>query len=653
MCRCHSIAVNLMIITTGFSNSTIWPMFHYFNNAAQFNEHLFAAYRVVNRKFAEVVGEYVEEGDVVWAHDYQLLLLPRMLREQHDDVSIGFFLHIPFPSYELFRLIPWREELLNGMLGADLIGFHTYDYVRHFQSSVRRLLRLDCNGNQLYVGNRPVQSDVFPMGIDYRRFSTALSQKSIREETSEIFERTKGMQVILSVDRLDYTKGIPGRIKAYAYFLRSNPQYRERVAMILIVAPSRVRVGSYQDLLREIEELTGHTNGEFGTIGWTPVWFFYRSFQFASLTALYGRADVMLVTPLRDGMNLVAKEYIATRSDRQGMLVISETAGAASELSEAILVNATDIPQVAAGLRQALETPKVEQIERNTVLHERLERYNIEFWAQDYMQKLAAVVKNQQSYKAQTLSEDMKRQMATAYRNAAQRLLFLDYDGTLVQFYERLEDAMPDQSLLDILMRLRNEGTEVVIISGRDKDTLEKWLGDKPIGLIAAHGLWYKPLDGAWTLSHRLNDDWKRDILPVLRLHSDRTPGAFVEDKSYSLAWHYRRCDPDLAQVRLGELRETLRDMTQDIGVSILEGNKVLELKDSTVNKGVGVLNWLNERTPDFLLCAGDDWTDEDMFQVLSAEAVTIKVGLGVSKARYRLQSPDKMRALLQTFTIA
>ena len=631
----------------GFSNGAIWPLFHYVHTIALFDNRLFEAYREVNRKFMEAIASHIKPGDTLWLHDYQLLLLPNMLRERFPDIAIGFFLHIPFPSYELFRLLPWREEILEGILGADLIGFHTYDYVRHFLSSIRRLLRLDSDGNRFYVGDRTVQADVFPMGIDYERYATALSRQEIRRETTEIFERTKGMQVILSVDRLDYTKGIPQRIRAYALFLRDNPQYRERVAMILIVAPSRVHVGPYQELLKEIEELVSHTNGEFGAMGWSPIWFFYRSFQFESLTALYGRADVMLVTPLRDGMNLVAKEYIAASSDRQGVLVISEGAGAASELGEALLVNPTNIEQVATSLKQALEMPRVEQISRNSIMHERLQRYTVDVWARDFMDKLDAIHREQRGGAPAIISAETRSRIITEYTRAARRILFLDYDGTLTSFREHPADAVPDEALLELLHSLTEQGVEVVIISGRDRDNLQEWFGHSDLGLIALHGMWTKRPRGKWNAAPHLNDKWKEEMLPVLRLHTDRTPGSIIEEKSAALAWHYRRCDPDLAQLRLGELREVLRDMTQNKNVGLLEGNKVLELRDNAINKGVAAISYIHDQAPDFILSAGDDWTDEEMFTALPQSTCTIKVGIGVSAAAHRLASHREMRTFI------
>jgi trehalose 6-phosphate synthase/phosphatase len=457
--------------------------------------------------------------------------------------------------------------------------------------------------------------------------------------------------MVLSVDRLDYTKGIPGRIKAFAHFLRANQEYQGKVTMIMIVAPSRTQVDMYADLLSEIEELVSHTNGELGELGWMPVWFFYRSFNFDSLTALYGLADVMFVTPLRDGMNLIAKEYIATRKDKLGMLVISETAGAASELGEAIIVNPNNTVEISNGLKQALEMPKVEQISKNEIMHKRLQRYNIEFWAKDFIEKIDSLHEEQKKGKSHKLTPKKKSAVIEEYSSSKKRLLFLDYDGTLMPFFEKHDMAIPDEEIYSILNSLSaNRKNSVVLISGRDKDNLNEWFSHLNINLVASHGLWHRPVGKEWSMSETPNVDWKEIIRPVLEIHTDRTPGSLIEEKGFSIAWHYRRCDVDLAQVRLSELREVLLDLTNTLNVGLLEGNKVLEVKDKAINKGRAALSIVHESDADFIFCAGDDWTDEDMFTALPEEAVTIKVGSGNTKARYHIESVAKMREFLKQF---
>ncbi|MDT8390488.1 MAG: bifunctional alpha,alpha-trehalose-phosphate synthase (UDP-forming)/trehalose-phosphatase [Lentisphaeria bacterium] len=633
----------------GFSNRTIWPLFHYFTNYAEYDHDQWATYQAVNRKFFDQLTPILDSGDTIWVHDYQLLLLPAMIREKHPDASIGFFLHIPFPSYEIFRLLPWRKELLEGVLGADLIGFHTYDYVRHFLSSARRLCGYEHNLGYLNVGNRLAKADVFPMGINYQRYHHAYDRLATQEEAADIVKKVHGTQVVLSVDRLDYTKGIPERVKSFSQFLRDHPEYREKVTMILIVAPSRTKVDTYTDLLKEVQEQISDTNGEHGTMGWMPVWFFYRSFGFDSLTALYAISDVLLCTPLRDGMNLVAKEYIAARADKKGMLVLSETAGAASELGEAVIVNPNNIQEVADGIQKALEMTVVSKIEKNTVMHKRLENYDVTYWARDFLNKLNDVAAKQHSGGSIRLTEKRQAEMATAYKRSEKRLMMLDYDGTLREFVDKPEDAKPTAAIYTILEELAaDKRNEVLLISGRDRYCLEDWFGKLDVNLVAAHGMWIRPVGEDWSVTETLTSAWKETIRPVLEVHTARTPGSLIEEKDYSLAWHYRRCEPDMAAVRVSELTDALQDMTKNLNIGLLKGNKVIEIKDTTINKGRAASIWLTRGSWEFIFVAGDDWTDEDMFAIVPPEAFSVKVGTGVSQANYRVDSVKEVHRILR-----
>jgi len=632
----------------GFCNKTIWPLFHYFINKVEYNLDMWDMYVDVNRRFFNEVKSEISDGDMVWVHDYQLMLLPEMIREAFPNVKIGFFLHIPFPSYEIFRLLVWRDEILNGLLGADLIGFHTYDYVRHFLSSVRRLLGFENNLNQISYENRYVNVDAFPMGIDYDLFSMNYNTPAFQSQVKQIVSSKKGEKMILSVDRLDYTKGIPERILALDRFLTKYPEYHEKVRFQLIVAPSRVGVNAYMDLRSEISELVSEINGKHGTVNWMPIWYFFQSFSRESLVALYKYSDVLLVTPLRDGMNLVAKEYIAARTDYKGMVVISETAGAASEIGEVVVVNANDREEIADGIKTALELPQKEIIAINKGLHKRLKRYNVSFWAQEFMNMLEKSGEASDHVATIDLEKDCSM-IVDAYQKAEKRIILLDYDGTLVGFKPLPEQARPDPELKRMLFDLAdNPKNKVVIVSGRDRYTLEDWLGDLRINMLAAHGLWRRELDGQWEMTVSLDNSWKTSVGNMLQMYCDRMPGALIEEKDYSLAFHYRQCEPDMVAKKLNEVWAALTSMTQSMSLSVQEGNKVLEIKDMRVDKGQSSLSFLHEQDYDFVLGVGDDHTDEDLFAVMPNDAFSVKVGIGMTDANYRLGSWRSMRKLLK-----
>jgi len=641
----------------GFSNSTLWPLFHYFPNLTTFHEEDWEGYLRVNQAFHDELIKLCEDDDTLWIHDYQLMLLPGMIRQSKPGIKIGFFLHIPFPSFELFRLLPWREEILEGLLGANLLGFHTYDYARHFLSSVRRILGVEHDMNNLHYQGRDVRADVFPMGIDYDYFSQAHQREDIRKEMASIVESTKGTQVILSIDRLDYTKGIPARLRAFDHFLKHNKNYAGKVTLILIVAPSRTEVERYDELRREIQELVSQLNGAHGTIGWVPVWFYFRSFSQDQLIAFYHISDVMFVTPLRDGMNLVAKEFIASRTDKLGVLLISETTGAASELGEAIVVNPHDTSQISQGLKRALEMTKREQIEINTLLQNRVKRYDVQHWAKDFLEKLAVQADNGKKHFTQELSNSYRQDLIKHWKKAEKRLLFLDYDGTLSEFKPKPELAAPNQELLQILKKLsENPKNHVIIISGRDQITLGDWLGSLSLELVAGHGLWHKEhSQSVWERTEVLDNSWMEHVRPVLETYTDRTPGSFLEEKQYSLAWHYRKCEPELARIRLSELKEALLAYSRQAHLGLLDGNKVLEIKDSLVNKGRTAASLLGKygyrgggEKPGLVLAAGDDTTDEDLFAVLEDDEFSIKIGKGETKARFFLDDVKSFKTLLK-----
>tara|TARA_R110000868_G_scaffold84342_1_gene237818 strand:+ start:13700 stop:15907 length:2208 start_codon:yes stop_codon:yes gene_type:complete len=644
----------------GFSNRTIWPLFHYFLEYSEFELDSWNTYKEVNQKFADAIIEKANEDDTIWVHDYQLMLVPQMVKEKLPNISIGFFLHIPFPSFEIFRTLPWRKEVLEGLLGSDLIGFHTYDYERHFLSSVRRLLGLEVSFNDIYLEDRIIKVDSFPMGIDYKKFNNAAKEHlgRIPENQSELQQRlnkhkksTPDAKFLLSIDRLDYSKGIAKRLNAFEYFLNKYPKYKEKVRLIILAVPSRSNVPQYQLLKKEVDELVGRINGEFSTVSWTPIWYFYRSMPFENLIDLYTSCDIAWLTPIRDGMNLVAKEYIATRTDKTGVLILSEMAGSANEMNESLLINPNNFEQTADAIDQAIHMPIEEQQERNDILQKRLERYNVEKWANDFMTSLKHQKETSHTYVSRKLSVDLMNTITKDYKNSKKRLLFIDYDGTLAGFHNNPQKASPDEELYTLLDEISSqENTDMYLISGRDKETFSKWFLPKKYNMIVEHGVWISQNGEEFRMLENVKKDWMEKIHPVLESFVDRTPGSFIEEKNYSLAWHYRKTDPDFGQKRATELNTVLTSLIANDDLSVLNGNKVMEIKSSNVNKGRAAMRVYTEDEYDFVFAIGDDWTDEFMFQELPESAVTVKVGHQKTQAKYYVDGIKNVRTILKRF---
>jgi trehalose 6-phosphate synthase/phosphatase len=633
-----------------FSNETLWPNFHYFNQYSIFDEKLWDAYIRVNRKFTDSILEEVEADDTLWIHDYQLLLVPGMLRETLPEASIGFFQHIPFPSYESFRLIPWRKEILMGMLGADLVGFHTYDDMRHFLSSVNRLAGIGHTRGLIEYDNRKVHVDAFPMGIDYEKYAGSASDPDTLEREVRYRTSIGNHKILLAIDRLDYSKGIPQRLEAFELFLDRYPEYRENVSLLMVVVPSRDTVPMYAELKERIDRLVGQINGKYGRLSWTPVHYYYRSFPLEALSAFYRMAQVALVTPMRDGMNLVCKEFIASKLNQKGVLILSEMAGASKELSDAILINPNDINQFVSALKEALEMPEQDQKRHMKIMQDSLKRYNIFHWVDLFMGTLQDIKKEQLSHRTRILNQSITGQLVDQYKKASKRIIFMDYDGTLVPFFSNPKDSKPDKELIDLIKGLTSDPlNKVVIISGRDKDALDGWLGKYPVDFIAEHGVWLRENGNDWRVKTELDQDWKDEIRETLNSYVDRTPGSFIEEKNFSLVWHYRKVETGLGELRTRELNSHLKFMATDRNLQVLEGDKVIEIKSSEVDKGKAACMWIND-SYDFVLAAGDDWTDEDTFRAMPERAFTIKVGTKNTIAKFRCRAYTDIRKLLTNF---
>jgi trehalose 6-phosphate synthase/phosphatase len=630
----------------GYSNTVLWPLFHY--AAARLPQAVrdFDVYETVNARFADAVASRHEPGDLVWVHDYQLMLVPRMLRERIPDARIGFFLHIPFPSSEIFRLLPRRERLLDGLLGADLVGFHTATYVRHFASSVLRLLGAPTEVDRIRWHEREVRLGVFPMGIDAAKLSSLASSPEVKALVDT--HRAGGERLLVGIDRLDYTKGIQRRLLAFEALLQRHPDLRGRVRLVQVAVPSRESVEAYRELRDEVDATVGRIQGEFATSSWSPIHYLYRNLSLEEIVALYRTADVLLVTPLRDGMNLVAKEFVASRPDEDGVLVLSEFAGAAAELSEALMMNPYDVEETSEVLYRALTMPPEERQTRMAILRQRVMTYDVHWWARTFVARLERV--GGTTAVSPGLSTAGAVQAAVERARAAPRLaLLIDYDGTLVPLAPTPELAVPDADLLALLRRLAAcTGTEVHVVSGRKRSTLERWLGSLPLGLHAEHSFWTRPPRGEWTAAEIPISEWRGPVLAILRDFAERTPGSLIEEKTAGFAWHYRAADPEYGAAQAKELSLHLGTLLSNVPVEILPGDMVLEVRPHGIHKGRAVAQVLAHSEPGTLVLAmGDDRTDEDLFAALPDGSVAVHVGPLASRAPIRIRDVPAARALL------
>lgn len=633
----------------GYANSTLWPLFHYFFVYVRHDPRFWTSYIEVNRLFLQKVLAVAGKNDIIWVHDYHLMLLPGMIRKELPDARIGFFLHIPFPSYELFRSLTHRQDLLEGMLGSDLIGFHTYDYMRHFLSTVYRIMGLESYLNTISYQGREISVDSFPMGIDYNKYNHASELPQVQEYIQQYKTLYGNRKLILSVDRLDYSKGILHRLRAFTKLLDENPEVHGTISLILIVVPSRSQLEQYHKLKVKIDEMIGAINGTYSQMGWIPVHYLYQSLNFDQLTALYYIADIALVTPLRDGMNLVAKEYVAAKKDQPGVLILSEMAGASLELPQALIINPHNIGEITGAIHQAINMDPEEQKERMHRMQEHLLRHTVHKWASDFIGELQVVHIKEKQLQQMTLTATDTEEIGKKYREAKQRVFILDYDGTLVSFSKDPGEATPDEELMQVIQKMRSQkNLQVYIISGRDPEFLGTYLGNSGIHLVAEHGaFFYENLKWIKAYKNDKGDEWKKEIREIMLDITEKTPGSFIEEKHSSLVWHYRKTDAWLADLRVNQLIQMLVYTCTRQNLHLMKGNKLVEVKVPGVNKGTAVKQILQKKQYDFILAIGDDITDEDMFQALPSGAYSIKVGSFSKSAGYQILSSNAVRHFL------
>ncbi|HEU4365270.1 MAG TPA: bifunctional alpha,alpha-trehalose-phosphate synthase (UDP-forming)/trehalose-phosphatase [Candidatus Krumholzibacteria bacterium] len=643
--RCHPVFLEQDQIDrfyNGFCNSVLWPLFHYSPGRVDFSLPHWNEYRRVNEMFADVVLSVCSEDDTVWVHDFHLFLLPQLLRAARPGLRIGFFLHIPFPSSEIYRLLPVRRELLTGILGSDLIGFQTPDYGRHFAASCLRVLGLACGVTEISYDGRQISYGSYPIGINPELFRRTLRSAAVAGHRERLAQSYAGRKVIVGVDRIDYTKGLVLKFEAYENYLEKHPEARGRDVLLQVAVPSRTLVPEYRRLKAEVDRIVGRINGRFGTSDYAPIQYLAHSTSFEELCALYERADVCLVTSVRDGMNLVALEYTACQRERHGVLVLSEFCGASSSLGSAIAVNPWDRTGVADAIHQALTMPPDERRRRAAANHEYVTAFNSTAWVRRFLRDLRAG-RAAESDVAPDL-RDRYFELRNAYRAASERLFLLDYDGTVVSFTEDPARAEPPAKLFAAIGTLAAHAANAVcFISGREPSELDRWFGDLPVALAAEHGMFFRDIASReWVQREDPPLDWMATVRGILEDYHARTPGSRVEQKRTCIVWHYRGTEEGFGERQSLELATHLEETLANVPVTVLQGDKVIEVRPQSINKGKLVADVLARRgsEPPFVLCVGDDRTDEDMFTALSGSAWTCRVGKRVTHARFYLPAP-------------
>ncbi|ANJ28807.1 hypothetical protein ATC03_08025 [Agromyces aureus] len=638
----------------GFSNDTLWPLYHDVIAPPTYHREWWDAYVRVNRRFAEAAARAASDGAVVWVQDYQLQLVPKMLRESRPDLVIGFFNHIPFPAYGIYSQLPWRRQVIDGLLGADVIGFQRTADAGNFSRAVRRLHGYPTRGNVIEVPNEPRPGDeadmrrvvarAFPISIDAEGFEEIARRPDVQARAREIRESLGNPEtVMLGVDRLDYTKGIRHRMKAFGELLRDGRIAVQDATLVQVASPSRERVETYRQLRDEIELTVGRLNGDYATLGHQAIAYLHHGYPREEMVALYLAADVMLVTALRDGMNLVAKEYVACRFDNDGVLVLSEFAGASDELRQAVLVNPHDIEGLKDAIIEAVRMPRRERSRRMRALRRRVRENDVAKWSASFLETLtgSGIIKAGLT--------DQLRDAVAELATTERLLVALDFDGTIAPLVEHPHDARATERAVAAIERLvALPDTRVALVSGRALDSLAE-VASPPEGVLlsGSHGVELKLDSGPITLDLRDAELLKlaqltRVVEEVVAAH----PGARVEHKPAGLALHTRGLASTAATAAQLDARE--RVAAQLDGITVRSGKSVLEFSVRSTDKGESFTRMRQHAGATGAIYLGDDVTDEDAFAALEGEDLGVKVGQGKSIAPYRVRNPDDVAELLE-----
>jgi len=630
----------------GFSNETLWPLYHDAVVESQFHRDWWEAYQRVNQRFAEAAAELAAPSATVWVHDYQLQLVPQFLRRLRPDVRIGFFLHIPFPPVELFMRLPWRTQIVNGLLGADLIGFQLPGGARNFARLAKSLSGAVTTGGTIDHDGRTIRAAAYPIAIDSAEQSALAATPRIHDAAKQLRDDLGNpSKIILGVDRLDYTKGIDVRLRAFGELLAEGDPAVANAVMVQIATPSRERLGSYKRMREAIEQQVGSLNGDYGKIGHPAVHYLHQSLPREELAAFYVAADVMTVTPLRDGMNLVAKEYVACRVDGGGVLLLSEFTGAAKELRAGLLVNPYDTDGVKDGLRAALNMPTVEARRRMRSLRRQVLTHDVDRWAAAFLSALERTRDHVADAVTRLPNEVVA---ALAEVSETQRLLVAtDFDGCLAPIVDDPAMARPIPESMEALRSLAvTPGTIVAVVSGRALADLENLLGPvERMHLVGSHGAETSAEDRDEAAALSAEDSRRLGRLRLeLQQITAEYRGVRLELKPTGIAVHLRGMDPGDAAAITAQIEE---NPARWPGVHLLRGKMVLELTVVTTNKGRALKALMKTNHCTATVFIGDDITDENAFGVLDGADVGIKVGSGRTAADVRIADPNRVADVL------
>ena len=634
----------------GICNSVLWPVFHYLIDRVPIELPDFQTYRAVNERFAARIETMYQPGDVIWIHDYHLMLAPAMVRARIPDAQIAFFLHIPFPAGDVFRVLPWRRELLDGLLGASQIGFQTARDARNFADTLELLTEYRTDGSTVVTDGREIRFSAYPIGIDAARLD---SKRAGREPVEPVVLRTSPeRRLLVGVDRLDYTKGIPRRLAAFERLLEENPELRGGVELLQVAVPSRATVASYVAYKEEVDLLVARVNGRFGGPDWMPVRYMCRSVSAPDLKRIYQAADVMLVTSLRDGMNLVAKEFVSSRTDEDGVLILSEMAGASEELREALLVNPYSIEHLASAIAAALHMDPNERRTRMRALRQRVSGRGVEEWVSLFLKDL-----HRAAGRASGRGRDVTAAILASVTHGHEAAIVLDYETALVPGLRHDVPSAPDPELLDLLRGLSSRsGVGLHVLSAFDHGTLDAWFNETPVVIWGNHGLWARERDGhRWTRTRWTSMAWKDDVRMLFEQFTARTPGAFVEERSSALIWHFGRAEPLLARTHAQLVGTLLEDAAVALDYRVTVSRDAIAVQPAGAHRVTALQKLVESSAPatQIVVFSGACHEGGDLRRVLRSSDVVVAVGAAAACSDYVLPDVRAVRSVLRDLTSA